>query len=248
MPGIRGTKKLYKRIADRQKKAVQKVTIVGKASYNRRALTAGNSRPLLNSIVSNPFGRSKKGTYRYCDEITVPIGVLPGVYTYRTNSMWDPDFTGVGHQPLFRDVLTGIFGRYLVTGVKYKITNLNLNTIGMKWGLFATQDTTHNPSTVPFVDTLEKRGAGKWLYNLPNTSMQNNVITGYISNAKLLAVSKSKLQNEREYSAAIGNNPILQGYLSIYAEGLHYDVASPKFIVELEYDTIYYEPLTQAQN
>lgn len=62
--------------------------------------------------------------------VTMPYGEMiqrspaatTDFYTFRLNSTFDPDLTGVGHQPLGRDQLAGVlYNRYRVHGVKVSV-------------------------------------------------------------------------------------------------------------------------------
>lgn len=76
-----------------------------KKSYNLAApLNLGNGMP---SALRMSFSFSR----------TVILGTTLGVpvdYTFRGNSLYDPDFTGVGAQPLYFDQMMGIYGYYSV--------------------------------------------------------------------------------------------------------------------------------------
>ena len=43
-------------------------------------------------------------------------------YVFRMNSIFDPDFTGTGHQPLWHDTYSTIYETYRVLGAKLTIT------------------------------------------------------------------------------------------------------------------------------
>lgn len=45
--------------------------------------------------------------------------------SFRTSSLFDPDRTGTGHQPLFYDEMTAIYNQYRVLGAKAKIRFVN---------------------------------------------------------------------------------------------------------------------------
>jgi len=56
---------------------------------------------------------------------------IPQIYVFRLNSLFDPNFTGVGHQPRGFDQLvasdhgTGFYNHYLVCGAKFSIRVTN---------------------------------------------------------------------------------------------------------------------------
>lgn len=65
----------------------------------------------------NPFPNSKMVRHKYVDTVTMSVAGAPGVaqlYQFRANSMYDPDYTGVGHQPMFRDEMAAQYKHYTV--------------------------------------------------------------------------------------------------------------------------------------
>jgi len=106
---------------------------------SRRAITSNNSETKFRSYVPRTFGNDYGfpdklvTTLRYVDTFRLTGGAgTPGANTFRFNSLFDPDLTGVGHQPMYYDQLCGAAGsapysRYRVLGakitVKYMIEN-----------------------------------------------------------------------------------------------------------------------------
>lgn len=60
---------------------------------------------------------------RYCDVVTVSgsAGAI-GSQIYAANGIYDPDITGVGHQPMWRDTYAAIYNNYVVLGSKITVT------------------------------------------------------------------------------------------------------------------------------
>lgn len=61
---------------------------------------------------------------RYSDVITIDPGsggAGTGVYLFQANNIYDPDYSGTGHQPLYRDTWAGIYASYLVLGAKIRL-------------------------------------------------------------------------------------------------------------------------------
>jgi len=63
----------------------------------------------------NPFPAKMTATLRYNDTVayTTTTGV-PTPYQWRCNSIYDPDYTGTGHQPYGHDQYAAIYNHYMV--------------------------------------------------------------------------------------------------------------------------------------
>lgn len=64
----------------------------------------------------------------YHEVIQSNPGALTGGYLYNLNSLYDPNRTGTGHQPMGYDQLVALYNRYRVHGCAYELTVSNLNT------------------------------------------------------------------------------------------------------------------------
>lgn len=195
-----------------------------------------------------PFPRRFTRKFQYCEHIsfaTTAAG-LPGVYQFKTNSMFDPNFTGTGHQPLFRDEMVLLYGHYRVNSMRYKITNTSGN-VTMHGVVMATQDTSYGPASFDLDVSMEKRGCGKyqsWFPGQPQVSW-----SGEIQNYKLMSVSKKTYETDDKYRSTNTGEPSELGYLSLIIQSPQLALSqSYSFMVELEYDTVWEDPLVVASS
>lgn len=80
---------------------------------NRKQLANRNSVP-----VGLGFPKRMVMTHKYCDQIKINTAALGAFYAYSfsTNGMYDPNSTGIGHQPMYFDQMTAIYNHYTVIG------------------------------------------------------------------------------------------------------------------------------------
>lgn len=65
-------------------------------------------------------------TMKYCEAINDSSAITnSGVYQFRGNSIFDPNFTGVGHQPLGHDTYEQLYRRYTVLGSSITVHFIN---------------------------------------------------------------------------------------------------------------------------
>lgn len=74
-------------------------------------------------IYRNPFPEFKFVRHKYCSTVTLPFAAAGTVSTYqfRANSMFDPDLTGTGHQPMFTDEMVAQYRYYTVVKSYIKV-------------------------------------------------------------------------------------------------------------------------------
>lgn len=110
---------------------------VKRRKYNktRPGYKATRSQIPSASVGSLPDGLPSRlfTVLAYNDRITLTQGTagLPAVHVFRLNSLFDPDLTGVGHQPRYHDALLGatgstsIYHRYRVHACEWDIRVVN---------------------------------------------------------------------------------------------------------------------------
>lgn len=85
------------------------------------------TRPLFPKSV---FPYEKWATLKYCEGY---VTINPGAgactaYVFSANSPYDPNVTGVGHQPTGFDQYMGMYNKFVVYASKIKVTGFNLDT------------------------------------------------------------------------------------------------------------------------
>lgn len=87
------------------------------SARKRRRSTKPGTRNRVRFRQFNPSCRFMK--LRYCDTITLDAGAgTLASHKFRANSLFDPDFTGTGHQPMGFDQMALLYNHYAVLGSK----------------------------------------------------------------------------------------------------------------------------------
>jgi hypothetical protein len=107
----------------------------GRARTVSRSLSVRNSNrqdgrtfrgwalPAAMSQVFDPFPAKMRSILRYADTISLDATTgIPLHYFFRATSIYDPDATGVGHQPYGHDTLATVYNHYTVMKATIKIT------------------------------------------------------------------------------------------------------------------------------
>ena len=75
-------------------------------------------------MVARPLGSTVKAYHRYFSQaITLDpsLGGTPVGYIFSANGLYDPDITGVGHQPVGFDQMGQMFDHYTVIAAKIRV-------------------------------------------------------------------------------------------------------------------------------
>lgn len=101
--------------------------------------------------MSSPLPDRMNVTMIYSDQIsiaTTSAGVLTNYYTFRLNSIYDPNFTATGHQPRGHDELNLFYKKYIVRAAAVEVQPLYQGvspaSAQCKWTLIVNNDVLPN--------------------------------------------------------------------------------------------------------
>lgn len=148
---------------------------VHKINRSRKAIVVQRPRSNLrtqrvSASIGQGFPRRLLMTHRYVDNITLTsTAAALATHQFSVNSMFDPNTTGVGHQPLYYDQLTPLYNHYTVIGSKItvQITPKATNEEPTRFVLFLEDNTTVTPTDIGILS--EQTGA-KVLQIGPNSN------------------------------------------------------------------------------
>lgn len=189
-----------------------------------------------------------KVTLRYCETVSVsPSGGVLSSYIFRANGIFDPNYTGTGHQPMGRDTWATLYNHYLVTGSRVKVDYLT--TVGgyypVSFGVM-----THDSGTVTATNpgTLIEQGL----------STHKEVIIGSIANGPSLTLRhefdaskffgmKAGADMIYDLGAQVGQSPAEEAFFALWVGGLTGSdtLGTVNMCVTIDYDVVFTEPKEQ---
>lgn len=161
--------------------------------------------------------------YRKTRVLTTGTGGASDYHTIRLNSLFDPDYTGAGQQPLFFDQVTstsGLYRNYLVYAADVEIVIRNTSTSDIQAWFVADQVDTGAGWTPSSVFTYGERPT--WHTKMVEAPTSGGPLSVYhfkrrYHMAKIFGITKKKLYSEDDYSAAYNANPSRVAYLTFGA-------------------------------
>lgn len=161
-----------------------------------------------------------------------------GNYTFRGNSVYDPDYTSTGHQPRTFDTYATLYGKFRVLSTKIHIEGLNTQTVAGT--IFAINANTDPYSFATWQEVAE----------LPNTKISQIIpvssrypfrVTFNNYTQKILGLSSPEVWDE-DYSCTASANPTNLWYYNIfYCSSDFATNAQLNCRVRLEYNVVCYD-------
>jgi len=168
------------------------------------------------NISSFPSNRVVKMRYVGSYEFTGASGVLDK-YQFRLNGINDPDYTGIGHQPLGHDQWAMFYQEYIVLGAKVTVKWVfESGAQAVAVGGFIGPSTT---LTATSYDLIEEQGKSKSRILPQSLDTRPVILTHYFSTKKFYNLANVN-DNKDSVGAVFGNNPTDQAILTIYAQAL----------------------------
>lgn len=207
-----------------RKSKLKKKNVKRRAAFRRRRRFA-LSRPSRSLGVGIPNSRMVK--LRYSDNFTLGDDLTAsGVSTqqvFRANSLYDPDYTGTGHQPRYFDQWTTMYGRYVVLGSKIRVNchAAAAGTSNVSNGLLAVQLAQYiGSTTIPnsMSDILEANNCSMVPIHNQEVGRTSRRCVKTYSARKFFRIKDVK-DNQADLGAAYNANPTKPAYFLVKAVG-----------------------------
>ncbi len=210
-----------------------------KKSKSSKKQRRNQGRPSVTRVNRPGFADRLEVPLIYEDVITLAPGVYYGVYQFRGNSVYDPDYTSTGHQPRYYDTYALIYEKYRV--LKSSIHICAINGTAGSGSIFG---------ILPHTDALSTTN---WSYfaELPMAKVSSQVMPVASRYGVSLRHSSSTFKacgttlaeaSEEDYGAAVTANPARVWYWSVFFSTI--DAATSvavSFRVRLVYHVSFYE-------
>lgn len=170
---------------------------------------------------------------KYADTATVALGGgTYAPYVMNLNSIFDPNRTGLGHQPYGHDTFQALYNRYRVISCSYRISvNSSDNATDLQLAVIPTNEAI-SPSTI---SEVRENPRAKYVVQAPRNIAR--VISGNVYIPSLVGRTTSQYMADDRYQATYGTNPNELALLSMFA-GTTTETGSTisvTFNIQLEY-------------
>jgi len=202
---------------------------------NKRRPRKNAAKPRKWVVPRNPFPLKTVAKLRYGATIRLdPALGASAVHLFRCNSIFDPDFTGVGHQPYGRDTYETIYNHYRVLKSRIScvfLPNGTSSTGHMVCGIAIKDDPTVE---LGFDAIRESKGAH---YKMVADQSQKVTVTHGYNSKKAFPASVSSLNSN------MGTNPAEDYFFQVFTTSANsgIDPSSVDVVVTIEYTALFWE-------
>lgn len=186
---------------------------------------------------------------QYVDYVGLTSGITLSYQMYRGNSLFDPDFTGIGHQPRGFDQLATLYERYYVGASKIVIRTI-VNTSNANAILAVRAFNSLNVPTETVIDqVMEARGC---TYMFIQQQSNSRVISRYATTSGVMGESRASIKNDKdEWGAPITANPAAGNSWSWALHFQNADLSTStncRIWVKITYYCVFYGRINPAQS
>jgi len=176
---------------------------------------------------------------RYVDNLTLTStsgSIAKNVF--RLNSIFDPDLTNTGHQPMWHDQLAALYNKYVVLGTKAKVTFSQISASSAAAGGM------HGPTCVGVVCDENGTTSGTLTELQENNTSQHGLLTRGDGgqNQKTMTIYYSPMKafgrqsDDDTIGATVGANPSQTWFMTVYMADLGLTTsATVSFTVDIEF-------------
>jgi len=198
-----------------------------------------------NPSTPSPFSRRIWRTLRYVDSYQVTnVGGGNGFQVWRLNSLFDPDFTGTGHQPLYFDQFctsSGPYNNYVVVGVRLALIVAAINDGGPDVTIsYAMGPASYSSTPVRSVsDVTQLAETPGWTTGMQSAYERSKTYKFQYDMAKLFGITQEQLLAEDDYMGVYNNNPTNQQFFHFAYTTLGAAAGEVQVTIMIEYDTVF---------
>lgn len=156
---------------------------------------------------------------KYAEALTISTAGM-GTYRWRLNSLFDPNFSGVGHRPHGVAELANLYNRYRVISCHYIVSAISDN-YNIQCAVLPANDTA---SFVGTVSEARENPRAKYITQNPGGNLK--VMKGTVYIPSLVGRSKAQYMADDRYQSVFTANPSEDAYLNVFVQGLNDDLTT----------------------
>jgi len=215
-------------------------------------ITAGGGPASSTALIVEPWmpifpARTTK-TLRYSTSSTLAVtSGVPVTYVFRGNDIFDPDFTGTGHQLMGFDQMMLFYNHFCVIRSKLKVTFRSTASSTNSFMVCVRQDATSSPLTV--IDRIVECGANVMdVIDESGSSGGTKILWLGLDICKLQGLSRSALTADSTLRGDAATSPTEITYYHVQCWDSNGKSGTVTMDAVLELESVFMEPRDQVQS
>lgn len=197
----------------------------GKKSRRARKVRRGRKTVNVNRSLQ-PIAQRYICQMKYSQMVKI-TGFGLNVQRFNLNSIFDPDRTGLGHQPYSHDTLATLYNRYRVISCKYAVSIATTDGIYSTVAVLpANEDFGTSSGTI---SEVRENPRCKYLTQAPDAPLRT--ISGKVFIPSLVGRSKSQYMADDRYQAQYGASPSELAVLNVFTSPIDENITSAPDVV-----------------
>lgn len=166
------------------------------------------STKMINRALK-PFPQRFITNMKYSETFVLSPALNNGLFYFNLNSIFDPNQSGVGHQPYGHDTMASLYNRYRVLSASWALNFYSGGSVVR----VACIPVNEQWSTTPSLSEVCENPRSRWGIQIPGGNTKQ--IKGSISLPSLVGRSKVEYTADDRYQATYGSTPTERAYLAI---------------------------------
>lgn len=211
--------------------------------YKKRKARAGSMRLYKTVPTGNPVPEKFNAKLSYCSIIALNGGIFTTAdYYFRCNSLFDPDYTGGGHQPMGFDQLMALYKKFVVNKAKI-MCHFQIETGStITPGFVAVRKITTPDTPANFEEVTESQGA------IIKTINADQLPVLALTYDRLKDHPGSSINDDNEYGTDAAN-PTDVHYFHVSYLGTGSGDPQPFSVhVKIDFDAVFFDPKVLGQS
>ena len=198
----------------------------------------------------HPFGKKFYTKLRYSESHVIAASSSNNFatsYKYRLNSLFDPNYTGVGHQPRGFDQLSTIYEKYTIVAAKISVCFITNNSVPSVCGLRLVDG---NEVSITDKKVAMENGDSSWKYLARFDSNSKTILSRQVNVKKFF--NQNTIVGTDKFTLDSNENPALDDAImgEIWVAPIDPGTAHGQVLIDvnIEYTAVFTEPKDLPQS
>lgn len=198
-------------------------------------------KPLPLYTTTGRFALREVLAYHQTGTLTEAAAGAGAFNTFRINSIYDPDYTGVGSSAVGYSARALFFGRYKVLRVRFSVRFWGSTGGNSLVGVMFGGNTTFAAN--PLLWAVEPNSHSKMLQGNTGTTHSVVCFDMTVPIHKVVGITKKQFDTDLDWQSSFGSNPQLQAYANVWVYGQSAAAQTVVYDVRISFDTEFSQPL-----